>query len=147
MPRLGLFDPRKLNAIPVDDDHLTGRRKTKLRGLRDKSEQAEIEDNYKESDQPGRSTWLELEKSAVPATPAARAPRTKTSAPSTPGVGRAAKAPKTTRPGRKRKALEEASKDTIEEADDPTKTGITTQAASAEQVTADTAPCSRSRLE
>ncbi|CAK9006565.1 unnamed protein product, partial [Durusdinium trenchii] len=71
MPRLGLFDPSKLNALPVDEDQLTGQRRTKLRGIHDKSEPTTIEDNYKETDQPG--------------------------------VARASKAPKTTRPGRKRK--------------------------------------------
>ena len=147
MPRLGLFDPGKLNALPVDEDQLTGQRKTKLRGIHDKSEPTTIEDNYKETDQPGRShqerwvgeTWLELKKTAAPSTPAARVPRTpRTSAPSTPGVARASKAPKTTRPGRKRKASVQASKDTIEDDEVTTKTGITS-AATAEQATAATA--------
>ena len=147
MPRLRLFDPSKLNALPVDEDQLTGQRRTKLRGIHDKSEPTTIEDNYKETDQPGRSlqerwvgeTWLELTKTAAPSTPAARVPRTpKTSAPSTPGVARASKAPKTTRPGRKRKASIQASKDTIEDDEVSTKTGIT-PAATAEQATAATA--------
>ena len=70
LPRLALFTPKRIAALPVSEEFLTGRRVTKLKGLHKDAEAVEIEDDYKLSDEPNRSmqerwtgqTWFEMKK-------------------------------------------------------------------------------------
>ena len=72
MPRISLFIPGKTQTTPVDEEMLTGVRKTKVNSLLPPSEIVEIHDDYKEGDEPTRSlqdrwtgeTWFEMKSSA-----------------------------------------------------------------------------------
>ena len=55
LPRLAMFTPSRTTSCPAAEDELTGRRVTILRGLQENSEQFEINDDYKESEDPNRS--------------------------------------------------------------------------------------------
>ncbi|CAL1133834.1 unnamed protein product [Cladocopium goreaui] len=54
LPRISLVIPSKTQTTPVDEEMLTGIRKTKLKGLHPQAELVEINDDYKESDDPTR---------------------------------------------------------------------------------------------
>ena len=74
LPRLTLFTPSRAPTCPIDEDKLTGVRKTKLKGMHPNAEEVKIEDDFKESDEPNKTlqerwtgeTWFELKPEARP---------------------------------------------------------------------------------
>eukprot|EP00435_Cladocopium_sp_Y103_P069725 s59_g33.t2 len=105
LPRLSLFAPSRVATAPIDEQDLTGMRKTKVRSVQAGSEEmVEIEDDFKTAEDPTRSlqdrwvgeTWLEIKNEAK-----AAAPKQKSLRPSRASI--------------KRKAEEEIKKDEIEE--------------------------------
>ena len=46
MPRLSLFSPQRVAACPLDENELTGIRKTKLNGMFAGAEEVVINDDY-----------------------------------------------------------------------------------------------------
>ena len=62
-----------MQSVPVDEDSLSGRRRTRLKGLHENAEMTEIVDDYKEVNEPNRSlqerwlgeTWLEIKREAA----------------------------------------------------------------------------------
>ena len=82
MPGLSLFSPQRVAAGLLDENKLTGIRRTKLKGMFAGAEEVVINDDYKTSEDPHRSlqdrlageTWLEIK----PETKAAQGPTSKT---------------------------------------------------------------------
>ena len=78
LPRLSLFAPSRVATVPIDEQDLTGLRKTKVRSVQSGSDEIiEIQDDFKTSEDPIRSlqdrwvgeTWLEIKNEAKAAAP------------------------------------------------------------------------------
>ena len=78
LPRLSLFAPSRVATVPIDEQDLTGLRKTRVGSMQSGSDEIiEIQDDFKTSEDPIRSlqdrwvgeTWLEIKNEAKAAAP------------------------------------------------------------------------------